>query len=263
MKELEMNYLEIKKASYTSTPEPVSPLSKRLPSFVFYCRFIGVVVQAAYRAKKGRYPDDVWGLDSLRILRLLEDAGLRFNITGFDHMEHLGRPCVFIGNHMSIMETLVLPAIVLPYTRVTFVVKESLLHYPVFKHVMRSRNPVAVTRQNPRQDLKTVLSEGSERLSNGISVIVFPQTTRSTGFDAEHFGSIGTKLARKADAPIIPVALKTDAWQNGKWSKDFGGFVPDMPVNIAFGEPITISGKGTAEHQQIVDFITGKLDEWR
>ncbi|MFN2355121.1 MAG: lysophospholipid acyltransferase family protein, partial [Desulfopila sp.] len=153
---------------------------------------------------------------------------------------------VFVGNHMSIMETLVLPAVILPYTRVTFVVKESLLHYPVFKHIMRSRNPVAVTRKNPRQDLKTVMSEGPERLLNNISVIVFPQTTRSTGFDAEHFGSIGTKLAKKSDAPIIPVALKTDAWQNGNWSKDFGALVPDMPVNIAFGEPLTINGKGTA-----------------
>jgi len=258
-----MHYLEIKKASYTSPPEPVSPLSKRLPSFVFYCRFIGVVLQAAYRAQKGQYPDDVWGLDSLRVLRLLEDAGLRFTITGLDHIKQLDRPCVFIGNHMSIMETLVLPAIILPATRITFVVKDSLLHYPVFKHVMRSRDPVAVTRKNPRQDLKTVLSEGPERLSNGISIIVFPQTTRSTGFDAEHFGSIGTKLAKKADAPIIPVALKTDAWQNGKWSKDLGRLVPELPVNIAFGEPVVINGKGTAEHQQVVDFITGKLDEWR
>jgi len=147
--------------------------------------------------------------------------------------------------------------------QVTFVVKESLLNYPVFKHVMRSRNPVAVTRTNPRQDLKTVMSEGSDRLANNISVIVFPQTTRSTGFDPQHFGSIGTKLAKKAGAPVIPFALKTDAWRNGRTLKDFGRLDPDIPVKVAFGKPLEITGKGNEEHQQIIDFIAEKLAAWK
>ena len=61
---------------------------------------------------------------------------------------------------MSMMETLILPVMVQPIKPVTFVVKETLLSYPVFKHIMLSRNPIAVTRTNPRQDLKTVLNEG-------------------------------------------------------------------------------------------------------
>ena len=47
---------------------------------------------------------------------------------------------------MSSLETMVLPAIVQPIKHVTFVVKASLLNYPIFKYVMRSRDPVAVTR---------------------------------------------------------------------------------------------------------------------
>lgn len=258
-----MQYLELQKDRYLTHSERVSPLARIAPSLVFYSKFIGVVFQAAAKAKKGFYEDDVWGVDSLRVLKLLEGIGIRFNVSGLENLEGLDGPCILVGNHMSIMETLILPVLILPYTKVTFVVKDSLLTYPVFKHVMRSRNPVAVTRTNPRQDLKTVMSEGPARVEEGISIIVFPQTTRSIDFDPKHFGSIGTKLAKKAGVPIVPMALKTDAWQNGKFSKDFGKICPEVPVRIAFGKPLHISGKGNEEHQQTVDFISEKLREWR
>lgn len=258
-----MHFLDIQNNRYISPSVKVSLLSRLLPSICFYPQFIGVVYKAAAKAKSGKYPDEEWGRDSLRVLRLLERAGMNIETSGLENLENLEGPCVFIGNHMSIMETLILPVTILPYTPVTFVVKDSLLTYPVFKHVMRSRKPVAVTRTNPRQDLKTVMSEGVDRLTNGIAVIVFPQTTRSTSFDPKHFGSIGTKLAKKAEVPIVPLALKTDAWQNGKYSKDLGRLQPHVPVKMAFGKPLAVSGKGSDEHQQVIDFIVRKLQEWQ
>jgi len=258
-----MHYLQIENNRYLTSPEKISLFSRLLPSLCFYPQFIGVVIKAAGKAKRGQYPDEEWAADSMRVLRLLERAGVSFEISGLDNLQKQKTPCVFVGNHMSIMETLILPIIIVPHMSVTFVVKDSLLNYPIFKHVMRSRNPVAVTRTNPRKDFKTVMSDGVNRLKEGTSVIVFPQTTRSTDFDPEHFGSIGTKLAKKAEVPIIPIALKTDSWQNGTFSKDLGRICPDVPVKIAFGRPITIEGKGTAEHQQVIDFIVGKFGEWQ
>ena len=258
-----MHYLDIQQHRYITPQVKVGMLSRLAPSLCFYPQFISIVFHAAAKSKRGQYSDHAWAFDSLGVLRLLEKAGIRFLIEGFEHIRGLERSCVFVGNHMSIMETLIMPVLVLQFRPVTFVVKESLLNYPIFKHVMRSRNPIAVTRTNPRQDLKTVMEEGVLRLADGISVIVFPQTTRSTDFDSEHFGSIRTKLAKKAGAPIIPVALKTDAWQNGKWSKDFGKVCPEVPVRIAFGAPLTVAGKGSEEHQQVADFISAKLAEWK
>lgn len=258
-----MNYLEIKQHKYITPSSQISVWYKIAPSLFFYPQFLGIVYRAAAKAKRQQYPDQVWGNDSLGVLRLLENAGLKFDISGFENLENLDGPCIFIGNHMSIMETLVLPVLVLQYKPVTFVVKDSLLTYPVFKHIMQSRNPIAVTRTNPRQDLKTVMTEGVDRLKNGISVIVFPQTTRSTEFDAENFGTIGTKLAKKAGVPIVPLALKTDAWKNGKYSKDFGRIYPDIPVRIAFGKPLEVDGKGTEQHAATVNFIADKLKQWQ
>jgi len=247
---------------YRTDPVEPSWLSRTFPSISFYLPFMRVIFQSCAPCKKGTYTDADWCASSLRILRHLERIGAQVEITGIEHLEQVGGPCVIIGNHMSLLETVILPGIVQSVRDVTFVVKQSLLEYPIFKHVMRSRNPVAVSRTNPREDFKAVMTGGKERLENGISVIVFPQTTRTTTFDPEQFNTIGVKLAQKAKVPIIPLALKTDAWGNGKRLKDFGCIDTSKTVHFAFGEPIHVQGRGSDEHQQVMDFIQQKQDEW-
>jgi 1-acyl-sn-glycerol-3-phosphate acyltransferase len=101
-----------------------------------------------------------------------------------------------------------------------------------------------------------------ERLQAGISIVVFPQKTRSPLFDPAAFNSIGIKLAKRAQVPVVPLALKTDAWGNGACLKDFGKIDPAKEVHIAFGEPLRVQGSGAAEHQQVVEFIRGNLEAW-
>ena len=194
---------------------------------------------------------------------MLEWIGNEISITGLEHIKAVDGPCVFIGNHMSMMETMLLPVIISPVKPVTFVIKESLLHYPVFKHIMRACNPVAVSRTNPRQDLKVVMSEGLDRLQNGRSIIVFPQTTRTPTFDPEMMSSIGVKLAKKADVPVIPLALKTDAWQNGKKLKDFGPFDLTKKTYFSFGSPLQVDDKGAETQDRVNGFIAEHLTAWR
>jgi 1-acyl-sn-glycerol-3-phosphate acyltransferase len=186
-----------------------------------------------------------------------------FEITGIEHIEQLKGPCVFIANHMSVLETVILPVIIQPIKNVTFVVKQSLLNYPIFRHIMRSRDPISVNRTNPREDLKAVLEGGVERLKNGISIVVFPQTTRTHSFDPTQFNTIGIKLAKRAKVPVVPVALLTDAWGNGKYLKDFGKIDPSKTVYFAFEKPIWIQNRGGEEHEAILQFISEKSQKWR
>ena len=60
----------------------------------------------------------------------------------------------------------------------------------------------------------------------------------------------------------MPLAVKTDAWANGKKLKDFGPFQNDRPVHFAFGEPMAITGNGKDQNDAIIAFIQGKLAEW-
>ncbi|BHH86309.1 1-acyl-sn-glycerol-3-phosphate acyltransferase [Desulforhopalus sp. 52FAK] len=210
----------------------------------------------------GSYGDKDWVKSSNEVLKALEAVGVCVEVTGLENLKNNQGPVIIVGNHMSMMETLLLPGFIQPIKPVTFVVKQSLLDYPVFKYVMRSRNPIALTRTNPRQDLKTVMTEGVERIKRSISIIVFPQTTRSHDFDPSQMSSIGVKLAKKASVAVVPLALKTDCWENGNRFKDFGRINTMKKAYFAFGEPLIVEGKGDEEQQQINEFISGKLVEW-
>jgi len=248
--------------SYRTGAGRSSLLGRILPAGVLYSRLLSVVVRGSSKAKRGRYATADWVASSLETLRALEEIGAIIEISGIDNFRDLSTPCVFIGNHMSTLETMVLPAVISQFKDSTFVVKQSLVDYPVFKHIMRARDPITVGRTNPRDDLKAVFEGGEAKLKAGRSIVIFPQTTRTEVFDPEQFNTIGIKLAKRAGVPVVPIALKTDAWGNGKYLKDYGKVDPSKKVWFEFGRPMTITGRGDEEHQQIIEFISGKLKEW-
>lgn len=257
-----MHKLQYNDNHYLTEKRLLSFWSRSRPSLVFYFWLIVIIYNASRVARKGKYDGAAWAESSFAVMKRLEEAGIRINISGIENVVQQDGPVLFIGNHMSMLETLVLPIVLQPIKAATFVVKEALLSYPVFKHVMRARKPIAVTRTNPRQDLKTVLQQGVEKLKRGVSIIIFPQTTRSHTFDPKQMSSIGVKLAQRAGVPIIPVALKTDCWQNGKKFKDFGALDTSKMAYFAFGKPIFVEGKGAKEQTAINDFISKKISEW-
>lgn len=248
---------------YRTASRRVSWFARTFPTQSFYRTFFGIVYRASAKARRGNYDSVEWARSSHEVLAALESVGVQAEFTGVEHLRQLNSPCVFIANHMSMLETTVLPTVIQPVREVTFVVKQSLLDYPVFRHVMRSRDPIAVTRDNPREDFKAVMEGGVERLQRGISIIVFPQTTRSSTFDPEQFNTIGVKLALRAKVPVVPIALLTDAWRNGSWLKDLGPIDPRKRVYFDFGEPLEIQGRGAEEHQKIIEFIAARLNRWR
>ena len=206
---------------YLTSPRTPSFLSRISPNLGFYAPMIWIVFKAGCNAMRNQYDGEAWAQSSEGIAHALESVGCRIEAAGMEHFRSLEGPCVFIGNHMSTLETFVLPSMIQPWKDVTFVVKESLLKYPFLGPVLGSLERIVVGRSNPREDLVAVLEGGEARLKQGRSVIVFPQSTRSSVFDPAHFNTIGVKLAKRAGVPVIPVALKTDAWGNGNLLKDF------------------------------------------
>lgn len=249
-----------------ATPEGV----KRAPSeylllgsrWSVYSHFFGTIIRSRALALKGLYDDEAWAKSSLEIINNLERCAARFRIKGMDRVRAAEGPIVFISNHMSTLETLVLPGLVRPMKPVTYVVKEKLLGGFFWGPIMRSRNPIAVTRKDPRADLEVVLREGQARLAAGISVIVFPQGTRTPVFSRAGFNSLGIKLAARAGVSVIPVALKTDYWGSSGLFRGFGPVHRDREVRIEFGEPRSVAGRGKAEHESCLDFIESRLREW-
>ena len=254
-----METLDFTNSEYKTPFRKISFFSRCFPTLSFYSRFVPIVVNGSRQAKRRRYGDKEWCDDSLNVLRGLENVGVQVEVAGIENIRGLNTPCVIVANHMGTLETVVLPIIIHPILPMTFVVKQSLLEYPVFKHVMQSRNPIAVGRTNPRQDYKVVLGEGPERLGRGISVVVFPQRTRARSVEPSQFNSIGIKLAKKAGVPVVPLSLLTDAWENGKYIKEFGRINPGKKVYFSFGKPMWVEGRGNDVHQATLDFIVSGI----
>jgi 1-acyl-sn-glycerol-3-phosphate acyltransferase len=250
--------------AYRTAPRKLSPLFRLFPSLAFHSRLVASVFRASALAKRSGYDDQAWSEHGLYLMRSLESVGVRFEITGIEHLKQLDAPCVIAANHMSTLETAVLPAIIQPIRPVTFVVKQALIDYPVFKHIMRARNPIAVTQTDPRQDLKTMLHDGAARLQAGVSVVVFPEGRRSPCFDLARFNTIAVKLAHRAGVPIVPLALYTNAWALGRGKlNDFGRIDPREKVRFAFGAPMEVIGRGADANRAVIDFIVAHLERWR
>ncbi len=231
--------------------------------FVFTGLFLRTVFRSRSLARKGVYDAQHWIQSSHDIFTDVERVGGRIQVTGLDHIRNCPGPVIFLSNHMSTLETMILPGIIQPLADVTFVVKEALVKHWAFRDVMLSRKPIVLSRSNPREDLLIVMKQGAERLKNGISVIIFPQSTRRIEFRPAEFNSLGTKLAARTGTWVIPTAVKTDFWGFGRFSSYLGPIDRKKPVHIAFGEPIKVTGTGKEEHQQVIDFISGCLEQWK
>lgn len=231
--------------------------------YFFYNLCVGILKRIGERHRQGcGSMDDVYA-GSWEILKLAENCGAKVEATGMENIQKTEGPVIFIGNHMSMLETVLLPYFIMPDKNITFIVKEQLLKTFVMCDVLNIMECIGMTRKDPVKDLKTMLTEGKKAVERGKSIIVFPQTSRSVTFDPELFSSAGIKMARKFKIPIIPIALKTDFTENGKIIKGLGPLNPKNKVLFEFGEPRYITGNGKEDHQYVVDFITSRLNKWQ
>jgi len=246
---------------FNADPGRPGLFSRFFPSLSFYSHSILVIRRAAGVLKAGCKDENVFERASKGVACAVNGVGGRIIVENLDVLRRLNGPCIVVANHMSSLETLVVPSIIMPVIPMTFVAKQSLLKYPWLGPVLEGNRAIIVGRANPRDDLRIMSTETHERLSRGVSVVVFPQTTRSAIFSPEHFNSIGAKLARREGVPLVPLALKTDFWSNGKRFKDLGRIDPKLDVRFRFGEPIDATNEKEA-HQKAIDFIKSALAEW-
>lgn len=228
----------------------------------FYLRNNAIFVQSGWLANHTPFDGDAQTSQSFKNIRLIESLGGRIHLRGLNNLDKLdGSPAVIIGNHMSLLETALIHAFLRPRLSFCYIIKKQLLDVPFFSAIMRKLEAIDVGRVNAREDFKRVMELGKERLSRGISVLLFPQATRSEVFDESLFNTIGVKLAAHADVPIVPLALRTDFVGCGKVLRSLGPLHRERPVWFEFGEPFRVENQKAA-HQRVVDFIETRLQDW-
>lgn len=160
-------------------------------------------------------------------------TGSKITVTGLDNIPD--QPVLFVGNHRSIFDIVLLIKIInRPFG---FIGKKELTKIPYLNLLLKLMGGLFLDRSNFREALKTILV-GIDMLKNGFSMLIFPEGTRNKeGEEPLPFKQGSLKLAEKTNVPIIPFGIKgTDnIFENNKKLK-----VSKSNVNLNFGEPIIL-----------------------
>lgn len=111
---------------------------------------------------------------------------------------------VVVANHQSLADIAMLYK-----TRMQFkwVAKESLFKIPVFGWCMSLMKYIKLTR-GEYGSIKDAYQEAAEWLRQGVSVLFFPEGTRSATDEMNNFKNGAFKLAIKEKKPILPIRIE-------------------------------------------------------
>jgi 1-acyl-sn-glycerol-3-phosphate acyltransferase len=132
---------------------------------------------------------------------ILVTTGIRVDVQGLDKLT--ARTYVFVSNHQSHYDTAVLFA-VLPY-QLRIIAKESLGHFPFLGWHLRRTGHLLVDRQRP--DRAAIFGWAGRLTSQRLSLIVYPEGTRSADGKVGRFKAGSFHIALEAGLPVVPLSL--------------------------------------------------------
>lgn len=175
------------------------------------------------------------------------NRAIKMNVTVKGKENIPDRACCFIGNHTSILD---IPLLMDSAERAMgFIAKKEMLKTPVIGYWMQQYHCVPLDRENAREAIK-VIQQGAENLKNGYSMCIFPEGTRSKDGKVQEFKKGSLKLATKAKAPIIPVAID-GAYRAFEIDRKFKA----IDITITFGKPIYTDNLNRDEEKALADRV--------
>jgi 1-acyl-sn-glycerol-3-phosphate acyltransferase len=112
---------------------------------------------------------------------------------------------VYMSNHQSNFDIPVL----LAYLPVQFrwLAKAELFRIPIFGRAMRGAGYVKIDRFNQKSAFESI-NEAARKMKNGVSIMIFPEGTRSLDGKIRPFKKGGFVMAVDSGVPIVPVILQ-------------------------------------------------------
>jgi 1-acyl-sn-glycerol-3-phosphate acyltransferase len=164
------------------------------------------------------------------------------------------QPLIFMGNHQSNFDILALYA-ALPVD-FSWIAKEELFRIPFFGYAMRRAGYIPLDRSDGRRALRS-MEEAARRIRNGVSVIVFPEGTRTRDGNLLPFKRGGFLLAAKAGVPILPFTINGSGRINPAKTLSLRKGV----VTIRFAEPIETEGATGKKRDDLIDRVRGAIEQ--
>jgi len=121
-------------------------------------------------------------------------------------MENLRKdqPYILVSNHASILD---IPALISAASfPVRFLAKKSLFWFPIFGWVLYFCGHILVDRKSAQSAFRS-LKKAPSLLKKGISIIVFPEGTRTPDGEMKEFKRGAFLLAQHSKFPVVPVSI--------------------------------------------------------
>jgi len=131
-------------------------------------------------------------------------VGIELDVTGEEHI-WADRPCVFLFNHQSQADVIVMPALL--RRDLAAVGKKEIGDVPVIGTLMKLGGTVLIDRENSRSAHAAMEPLVDVMLKEGRSVCIAPEGTRSTSTNLGRFKKGAFHLAMQAGVPIVPIVI--------------------------------------------------------
>lgn len=195
---------------------------------------------------------------SLRIVQgafkcILFIGGIKTRVIGRERIPK-DEPVLFVGNHKSYFDIVIAYSLMPNLTG--FVAKKELKKVPVISWWMRNLYCLFLDRKDTREGLKTII-QGIEYMKTGVSVVIFPEGTRSETDELLPFHEGSLKFAEKTGCKIIPLV------QNNTRAcfEDNNNRVKRAKTVIEFGEPIDIKTLSKEERKFLGAYVSARIAE--
>ena len=184
---------------------------------------------------------------------ILRAAGIRLKVEGLENIDPK-RQYVFIANHQSNID---IPLLVqaLPEFQLRWLAKKELLRVPFFGWAVWVTKHVMIDRGDP-QDAVKGLARAKDRLGAGISLVIYPEGTRSRDGRLQRFKKGGFLLAVQANTPIVPITVNGSAklLPAGAWRLRPG------TIDITIDKPVPVDGFRPGNLRLLVNQVHATID---
>lgn len=190
-----------------------------------------------------------WWADSLVAL----NPYWKLKIEGLENIDHT-KTYVAVANHQSLADIII---IYKTHMYFKWVAKRDLLKLPGIGGLLWVNDHVLLTRGD-FGSIKAVYREAGEWLRKGVSMLFFPEGTRSGTDEMNEFQNGAFKLAIKEGKPVLPIFIggTREAIPKGGWI-----FKTKVSGRLVVMPPIDTSNYKTADYAALRDLVRGKLKE--
>ncbi len=185
---------------------------------------------------------------------ILKSHSIRVSISGpgAEGLKDL-RGCVFVANHSSLLD---IPALFcyLPKNS-SFIAKKELLWIPIFGWASYLVGTIFIDRARGAQNQSLQVVE--TYLKNGISIVMFPEGTRSKDGRLGPFKKGAFVFALKAQVPIVPVTIYNSHRLLPK--KSFS--ISPGKIHLHVDAPISTQGMNFGDRDQLTERVRTLIDD--